>query len=464
MKFLLSLAVWLCAALLVQLVSALNVAVVEYCPIIDASVSTRDEAVRLQMKNIDMYEDFAANAKADGVDVIVFPEYGIYGTYPNLTRAVMELYAEVIPKPPYNPCVSSDSSTMPVTYRLSCIARKLGITLVVNMADIVNSSLLYNTEVAFSSSGEVAAVYHKTHLYYEPMFDTPVSAEPVILEVSGFRLGLLVCYDIMFPYPAMTLLDQHVDAVILSSWWVNTPPLITSLGYWQAWARFMNTTLIVSTIGCSSYQSGSGIFAAGGRVLTDTFNPSWQPENIMRSAEIPKAPVSTAVAKPIGLQDNLPCGSMQTSFVVLHASAGSLSTSVGDVQCSLDYEYDDLQGPHALFALDGNYNGLFCLKACALMQCVHDGSGVCKYQEMGQIQTYGTFKRSKLCVAINAESFHATRFFPIFTSNFTAVYDPSQLSISVEDRVSSVTECLQTDDDLSGGILNLALYGRVWGI
>jgi hypothetical protein len=98
------------------------------------------------------------------------------------------------------------------------------------------------------------------------------------------------------------------------------------------------------------------------------------------------------------------------------------------------------------------------------MQCVHDGSGVCKYQEMGQIQTYGTFKRSMLCVATNAESFHATRFFPIFTSNFTAVYDPSQLSISVEDRVSSVTECLETEDDLSGGILNLALYGRVWGI
>lgn len=51
----------------------------------------------------------------------------------------------------------------------------------------------YNTQVAFSETGQLLAKYHKYHLFYEPQYNTPALPEVVYFDTSfGVRFGMMV--------------------------------------------------------------------------------------------------------------------------------------------------------------------------------------------------------------------------------------------------------------------------------
>jgi hypothetical protein len=82
--------------------------VVEYMPVVSSRLNvTRDQALSIMHRNVDAYEEFIAEAKSDGVDILVFPEYGLYG--PNFaTRDSVYPYLERIPNGGANPCTEID--------------------------------------------------------------------------------------------------------------------------------------------------------------------------------------------------------------------------------------------------------------------------------------------------------------------------------------------------------------------
>jgi len=53
---------------------------------------------------------------------------------------------------------------------------------------------------------QLLAVYHKTHLYYEPYFDAG-PGDKVTFEAFGVQIGLFICFDIMFQTPALDLVE-----------------------------------------------------------------------------------------------------------------------------------------------------------------------------------------------------------------------------------------------------------------
>lgn len=84
-----------------------------------------------------------------------------------------------------------------------------------------------NTLVALRE-GEVIAHYHKLHLYdafsmQESKRVDAGQALPPLIEVAGFQVGLMTCYDLRFPDMALALALQGAEILVLPAAWVRGP-------------------------------------------------------------------------------------------------------------------------------------------------------------------------------------------------------------------------------------------------
>lgn len=84
-----------------------------------------------------------------------------------------------------------------------------------------------NTLVALRE-GEVIAHYHKLHLYdafsmQESKRVDAGQALPPLIEVVGFQVGLMTCYDLRFPDMALALALQGAEILVLPAAWVRGP-------------------------------------------------------------------------------------------------------------------------------------------------------------------------------------------------------------------------------------------------
>jgi predicted amidohydrolase len=275
--------------------------VVEYTPLVASRgrIATREEALQIMSHNVGAYEKYMIEAKASSVDILVFPEYGLNG--PNFaSREAVYPYLESIPNAGANPCTEHDLYPhLNITYSLSCLARQHQMTIAVDMGDVqpctrwdhdcpADRRFQFNTLVVFGSEGQILAKYHKTNLYFEPEFDVPINQHPVAFDLFGVRFGMMICFDIMFAKPQVEMLKRYgVTDVIFSSWWVNTPPVLTATQIQQAWSRSFGLNMLASNSGYNERVSGSGIFSRGVALASFT-NPTMTSQSRMLIADVPK--------------------------------------------------------------------------------------------------------------------------------------------------------------------------------
>lgn len=74
--------------------------------------------------------------------------------------------------------------------------------------------------------GEIIARYDKLHLYdafsvQESLTVSPGTKIPELVEVEGFKIGLMTCYDLRFPELARSLALQGADLFVAPSAWVK---------------------------------------------------------------------------------------------------------------------------------------------------------------------------------------------------------------------------------------------------
>lgn len=86
---------------------------------------------------------------------------------------------------------------------------------------------VFNTFVTLRG-GEIVSTYRKLHLYdafaaQESRNVTPGDAVPALVEIGGFKLGLMTCYDVRFPELARRLAVDGADVLILPAAWVKGP-------------------------------------------------------------------------------------------------------------------------------------------------------------------------------------------------------------------------------------------------
>jgi predicted amidohydrolase len=140
----------------------------------------------------------AAEAKANGADILLLPEMYLSGY-------------NIGPEAARNQAIST-AGLAPAQE----IAKAHDIALVFGYPELVDDKVA-NSAVLIANNGEILLNYRKSHLFGDldrSMFNER-GGTFALAELKGFKIGLLICYDIEFPEPARLLTLQGVDILLI---------------------------------------------------------------------------------------------------------------------------------------------------------------------------------------------------------------------------------------------------------
>jgi deaminated glutathione amidase len=124
--------------------------------------------------------------------------------------------------------------------------------------------------------GAATADYRKIHLYdsfgyRESDRLTAGPLEPVVVEIGGWQVGLMTCYDLRFPELARALVDRGAELIVVPSAWVAGPRKVE---HWRTLvtARAIENTVYVAAVGqpAPRYTGHSLVVDPLGDVVADT--------------------------------------------------------------------------------------------------------------------------------------------------------------------------------------------------
>jgi 5-aminopentanamidase len=153
------------------------------------------------LRRVKHYMEVAAE---DGARLVVFPECALPGYgYPSKQDAWP--HAQTIPGP--------------ATAELEALCKELDVFVVVGLLEKEGEDL-YNAAVCVGPQGLVGS-YQKTHLPYLGVdrFVTPGNRPYEVLDLGGFKIGMLICFDGSFPEPCRILALQGADLIVLPTNW-----------------------------------------------------------------------------------------------------------------------------------------------------------------------------------------------------------------------------------------------------
>jgi 5-aminopentanamidase len=151
--------------------------------------------------NLAALEGTAQAAAAAGAALLLCPECWLcgYNIGPEVTRL-----AE---------CHDGESAQ-----RIAAIARKHGLAIAYGYAERESgSAVIYNTAQVIGADGALLARYRKTHLFgpAERAAYTPGARFEAPFEFGGFKVGLLICYDVEFPEAVRTLMLLGAEVLLV---------------------------------------------------------------------------------------------------------------------------------------------------------------------------------------------------------------------------------------------------------
>jgi predicted amidohydrolase len=187
-------------------------------------------------ENLDTAAALVREAAADRVDLLVLPE-GVLARFVEEKARIRE---------------NAQPLDGPFVTQLAGATRGLDITVVVGIHETSPTEKPYNTLVVLRD-GEVLEVYRKLHLYdafsmFESDNVTPADVVPPLVDVRGFKVGLMTCYDVRFPELARLLTLDGADVLVLPAAWVRGP---LKEHHWQTLvtARALDNTVYVVASG-----------------------------------------------------------------------------------------------------------------------------------------------------------------------------------------------------------------------
>jgi len=147
-------------------------------------------------------DTIAKQAQAQGADLLLCPEMGLTGYAIGPERAA----------------ALAEPADGPLAQAVGTIAQHHGIAIVYGYPERhPDGGKPFNAAQAIGPHGESLGHYRKTHLYGEldhAQFSAGGAASQAF-EWRGWRLGLLICYDVEFPETVRGLALQGADAVLV---------------------------------------------------------------------------------------------------------------------------------------------------------------------------------------------------------------------------------------------------------
>jgi len=135
-------------------------------------------------RNLREIAQTASNAAAAGASLLICPELFLTG------YAIGD-----------DVRVLAEAADGPSAQRVAAIAAESGIAIAYGYPERAASGEIHNSAQLIGPDGQAAANYRKTHLFgdFERAVFTP-GADPVVqAELSGLRIGMVICYDVEFP-------------------------------------------------------------------------------------------------------------------------------------------------------------------------------------------------------------------------------------------------------------------------
>lgn len=164
----------------------------------------------------------------------------------------------------------------PFVSRLAELAAAHDVTLVAGMFEVSDDPARpFNTLVVVDPAG-LRATYRKIHLYdsFGYRESDRLSAgplEPVVVDVQGWKVGLMTCYDLRFPELARALVDRGAELLVVPAAWVAGDRKVR---HWRTLvrARAIENTVYVAAVGQPGprYSGHSMVVAPDGDVLAET--------------------------------------------------------------------------------------------------------------------------------------------------------------------------------------------------
>ncbi|XP_068567189.1 biotinidase isoform X2 [Cebidichthys violaceus] len=440
---------------------------------------SRPAALQHMQKNLDVYEEQAARASQQGAQILVFPEDGLHGF--NFSRASISGYLETIPDPQqesWNPCTEPGKyNNTEVLQRLSCMARRYNLYLVANMADLQPCPLKtdpsscpsdgrwqFNTNVVFRSDGLLVARYHKHNLYFEEAFDAPPQPEITTFDTPfAGKFGLIICFDILFHEPTVTLLEKGVRQLIFPTAWMNQLPLLDTIQFQQAFSTGANVTLLAANIRSDRLiMTGSGIYTPSS--ATYHHAQKGDPEEgrllVARVPVLHPLLIGQSGVREEGVVMALPSSTTFTSsmmydpftFILLNKTEGKVNVCDGTFCCHLQYRRLPPGGSKELYALGAfagthTVNGRYALQVCALVRCAGLDVSSCG-QEVEEAESKMDFL---------LEGRFGTRYvYPSVLVNKLVLEQPEHLETAADGRVT------MKHSKMTDGLVTACLYGRMY--
>jgi deaminated glutathione amidase len=154
--------------------------------------------------NLGRVEAAAADAAAEGAELVVFPE-GTQARFSADLRSVAE------------------PLDGPFCHGIAAAARSAGVAIVSGLFEPAPDGRVFNTTVGYDTDGSLAAVYRKIHLFdalgHRESDAVAPGDEVCIALLAGLRVGFMTCYDVRFPELARALAVGGAQLIVLPAAW-----------------------------------------------------------------------------------------------------------------------------------------------------------------------------------------------------------------------------------------------------
>lgn len=192
------------------------------------------------VRNLTVMRRLAISSRADGGRLIVFPEEAMF--------SVGEVAGDF--------AAAVDAEWTTFVQGLSRIAADVGIAVIAGGYESSGEERPFNTLVAIDDDGAILGTYRKLHLYDAFSYQESKRIKPgdngvTLVEIGGFRVGIMTCYDIRFPELARALTLEGAELICVAAAWFKGEHKVE---HWETLlkARAIENTVWVAAAGTSS--------------------------------------------------------------------------------------------------------------------------------------------------------------------------------------------------------------------